>query len=362
MPMPAAKSSETVVGLVANPASGRDVRRLVARASVFPNSEKCNMALRVLLSLGATGVGRVLVMPDLDGLNAGLRLALGKLAARSAGRLPAVEFLDTAVERNASDTVRAVQRMREQGVAVILVMGGDGTHRVVAGCCGDTPLVALSTGTNNAFPEIREATVAGLAAGLVAGGALPPGTGLRRNKVLRVLGENGPRDLALVDACVSSDPWTGARALWKPADLTELFVTVARPDAIGLSAIAGLLHPVGRDAALGLWLRLAPPERGVATITAPIAPGLVLPVGVADVREIRPGEVRALETPRGVVALDGEREIEFGERDRIAVRLDLDGPVTVDVREVMAAAAERRLFLDAPPDPAAPHTKDEEAT
>jgi predicted polyphosphate/ATP-dependent NAD kinase len=33
-------------GIVANPMSGRDIRRLVAQASVLPNAEKADMALR----------------------------------------------------------------------------------------------------------------------------------------------------------------------------------------------------------------------------------------------------------------------------------------------------------------------------
>jgi hypothetical protein len=92
------------VGVVANPASGRDVRRLVSGASVFDKAEKGAMVHRLM-----------------------------------AGRR----------------------------------RGGDGTHRVVAAHCGDLPLCALSTGTNNAFPELREATVAGMATGLVVTGRLP---------------------------------------------------------------------------------------------------------------------------------------------------------------------------------------------
>ena len=66
-------------------------------------------------------------------------------------------------------------------MAAIVVLGGDGTHRVVAEARGDVPLCALSTGTNNVFPELREATVAGLATGLVAtGGALATRCGARR--------------------------------------------------------------------------------------------------------------------------------------------------------------------------------------
>ena len=52
----------------------------------------------------------------------------------------------------------------------VLVLGGDGTHRVAAQAWPEAPLVAVSTGTNNVFPEMLEATAAGAAAGLVASG------------------------------------------------------------------------------------------------------------------------------------------------------------------------------------------------
>jgi predicted polyphosphate/ATP-dependent NAD kinase len=64
--------------------------------------------------------------------------------------------------------------MRAAGVDAIVVLGGDGTSRVVARSCGEIALCPLSTGTNNAFPSIREATVAGIATGLVVGGRVEP--------------------------------------------------------------------------------------------------------------------------------------------------------------------------------------------
>ncbi|MBA5760390.1 NAD(+)/NADH kinase, partial [Escherichia coli] len=69
-----------------------------------------------------------------------------------------------------ADTQAGAAYLHRMEVALIVVLGGDGTHRAVAAHCGTTPLVALSTGTNNAFPEHREATVAGVAAGLAATG------------------------------------------------------------------------------------------------------------------------------------------------------------------------------------------------
>jgi hypothetical protein len=70
-----------VVGIVANPASGRDIRRLVAGASVFGNADKAGMVFRLLAGLGAAGVTR--------GHDAGRRWALEHVcAASSAGGTP----------------------------------------------------------------------------------------------------------------------------------------------------------------------------------------------------------------------------------------------------------------------------------
>ncbi len=57
----------SLVGIVANPASGKDIRRLVAHGSVFDNNEKGNILQRILLALDALGVERVSIMPDYYG-------------------------------------------------------------------------------------------------------------------------------------------------------------------------------------------------------------------------------------------------------------------------------------------------------
>jgi predicted polyphosphate/ATP-dependent NAD kinase len=140
-----------MVGVIANPASGRDIRRLVSGASVFDNAEKGSMVFRLMAGLGAAGIERVLMMPTAASVVANLQRQL-----RSASiRLPELEFVDMHAEESARDTEIAVQLMCAEGAAGIAVLGGDGTHRVVARHCGDTPLCVLSTGTKNAFPEMR---------------------------------------------------------------------------------------------------------------------------------------------------------------------------------------------------------------
>jgi hypothetical protein len=46
----------------------------------------------------------------------------------------------------------------------------------------------------------------------------------------------------------------------------------------------------------------------------------------------------------GSLALDGEREIELSSDDRVEVRLDADGPLTIGVEEVMQEAAQSGLL------------------
>jgi predicted polyphosphate/ATP-dependent NAD kinase len=334
----------SLLGVVANPMSGRDIRRLVAQASVFPNAEKTNMVLRLVAAAGATGVERVLVSTDAMGVAAGVLRAVDK-RRRAAGRWPALEFVDLgAITGTADDTRATVRAMRERGVATVLLLGGDGTVRAAAAESGDVALLPLSTGTNNAFPEMWEATVAGTAAGLVVTGRVGVDEVSGRAKVLRV--EAGPaREMALVDVCVSTVTHVGSKALWQPATLRELYCAFAEPHAIGLSSIAGLLHPVARSAPEGVRLHIG---AGGRTVFAPIAPGVVTGVEVAEAGPLRAGEQHRVALDRGTVAVDGEREIEFGPSVPVTVTLAHDGPRVLDVRAVLAAAAQRRLLVTTP--------------
>ncbi|MFK4273467.1 ATP-NAD kinase, partial [Streptomyces milbemycinicus] len=79
-------------------------------------------------------------------------------------------------------------------------------------------------------------------------------------------------------------------------------------------------------------------------INAPIAPGLVLPVGVLAWRPLRTGELVEIGTTRGVVSFDGERELELVGTTGATVRLAEDGPLCVDVTAVMSQAARAGLF------------------
>lgn len=336
---------DACVGIIANPISARDIRRIIANASNLQIAERVNIVMRLLTTLHALGVERVLMMPDKAGLRAMLTRNLSREHQRRHG-LPALEFLDMDAASTVEDTFRAARMMREAGVSALIVLGGDGTHRAVVRECRDIPIAGLSTGTNNAFPEMREPTIAALAVGLYATGRLSAEQALAPNKLLEISINNGERrDIALVDAVISRERYIGARAVWKTDHLAAAYLTFADPQAIGLSAIGGLLQPVGRRDPHGLAIALsdAPATRRVR-LQAPIAPGLVSEVGIAGWEAMPAGQAFGVELDAGIVALDGERELPFEAGDRVQLTLRDNAFPTVDVARCMHIAAGAGLF------------------
>ena len=101
-----------------------------------------------------------------------------------------------------------------------------------------------------------------MAVGLYAAGRLRAEQALAPNKLLEIsINDGRRRDIALVDAVISTERYVGARALWKTESLRALYLTFADPQAIGMSAIGGLLHPVGRREPGGLRRRVGDDPR-----------------------------------------------------------------------------------------------------
>lgn len=342
--MTSAAANSDTVGIIANPASGQDIRRLISAASGCSIAEKTNIVRRLCLGMRTLGVSKVCLIPDRSGIAGSLLRSRDQGEAVLGEGWPDIELLKMPVEEKAIDTIRAVELMVNAEVRLIIVLGGDGTHRLVANHCGEIPMVALSTGTNNTFSHFQEATIAGIAAGLFVKGAVSCSEVTRRNKVLHVDINGRGTDLALVDLCLTDEIWVGSRAVWNPERVKEIFVTFAEADAIGWSSVAGLINPVPRDSGQGLRLILCPPGEGKLTIYAPVAPGLILPVGVTETQVLNPLERLPVDMLKGVISLDGEREFAFCQRDEVQIWLDLNGPLTVDVSLVMQLAAERGLL------------------
>ena len=318
----------------------RDIRRIIANASNLQIADRVNIVMRVLTAAHSLGVERVLVMPDNGGIRALLQRHLSRGHSQHQ-KWPVVEYLDMEPTSTVEDTFQAARLMHAAGVAAIVVLGGDGTHRAVVRECRSIPIAGLSTGTNNAFPEMRESTITGMAVALYATGRLSAAQALAPNKLLDVsINEGAQRDIALVDAVISTDRYIGARALWKPEALSAAYLTFADPQAIGLSAIGGLLQPVGRRDPGGLAVQLGHhPQPAALRLLAPIAPGMVRPVAIAHWQAMPADQPFAVLQQGGVVALDGERELAFDAGDRVQITLRENAFPTVDVARCMQIAA-----------------------
>ncbi len=320
------------VGVIANPAAGKDIRRLVAAGRVVSNQEKANTLRRVFAGLVATGVERVLVMPDLS-----------RLAA------PAMEDVASDIEAGYIDMPRvdhqdgstlAARIMISEGAGCIVTLGGDGTNRVVAKGAGDVPIVPISTGTNNVFPQMIEGTLAGIAAGSVAMGADGVDAAITRCKRLDIFVDDEPVDMALIDAAVSTEMFVGARAVWDMDTVEDVFLTRAEPASIGISAVGAQLRPVSIDEPIGLRMRLGRGDGPTArTVKAPIGPGMVPEVQVAEWAILQPGKRHQIGRRPGTIALDGEREVTLLPGRKVEVVLDLQGPRVVDVAHVLRLLA-----------------------
>jgi predicted polyphosphate/ATP-dependent NAD kinase len=352
---PALRRLAPTLGVVANPVSARDIRRIVANAGNLQIADRVNILLRVLGAAAACGVRRALVMPDRGGIRALLERHLRR--GQEPGLLPEIEFLDMEPTSTVADTFEATRRLVREGVAAILVLGGDGTHRAVVRALVDAgsrvPIAGLSTGTNNAFPEMREPTIVGMAAGLYAAGRLPAGEALAANKLVEVniadAAHGERRDIAIVDAVVSRERVVGARAIWKTDALDAAYLAFADPHCIGLSAIGGLLQPVGRREPGGLAVRLAHDGRhALLSLDAPIAPGLVRPVPIASWQRMVADEPLLVDAGAGTVALDGERELAFEPGAVVRMTLRENAFLTVDAARCMTVAAEQGLLRAAP--------------
>ena len=79
-------------------------------------------------------------------------------------------------------------------------------------------------------------------------------------------------------------------------------------------------------------------------IQVPIAPGLIKPVGVQNFENISSQETIPISSVSGMIALDGEREIDFGPGDQVKVTLVENAFKTINVSACMQYAVKAGQF------------------
>ncbi|MGB4439092.1 MAG: NAD(+)/NADH kinase [Sedimentibacter sp.] len=328
------------IGIIANPASGKDIRRLVSHATVIDNNEKINIVERIVLGAQALGVDKVYMMPD--SYNMGYRVE-DKLNICNELKCE-INVINMMYFDGMEDTLKAAEFMENNDdIGCIVTLGGDGTNRAVAKSVKNTPLVTISTGTNNVYPVMLEGTIAGMAAAAVASNRFDKNIYAKKDKRIEIYTDNQLRDIALIDAVISKDVFVGSRAIWDMDSIEKIFVTRSHPASIGFSSVLGCKKIIMPKDDFGAYINV---NTDGASVIAPMAAGVVnkifidepIILGFSD-------EFEYITKSRGTIALDGEREIEFSKNQSFIFKISRNGPYHVDVVKVLEIAQQNGFFL-----------------
>lgn len=339
------------MGILVNPMSGRDVRRLAAHAANMTHETKRDIVARIAAGADAFGAKTLHVAREPFRIAAA---ALENMALDAD-----LHIIENAVSNTAADTENTIRAFLDAGCRVVVSLGGDGTNRAIvralsrAGTAGrDVSLIALSTGTNNVFPTMAEPTIAGMVAALAARGDLF-GSGVhRRAKVLHVSGKRANEkahplpDVGLIDAVILRRDHVGNLLPFDPARIDRLLLTRAEPTAVGMSPIGGLIEPLTDLEDEGLLVELADladVREGDRTFTAPLSPGLFRKVAVRSVTRIPFGVAVPMAGP-GVLALDGDRDHKLLDGHGLNVEIRRDGPWMLNLEGAMRWAVAQGMI------------------
>lgn len=312
------------LALCVNPMSGRDVRRLAARAANMTHEAKRDIVARVAAGADAVGVTDLYIAREPFRIAEGA-LELMPLRAK-------VHIVDIPLTNSAKDTVAAMQIFKDQGCHTVVSLGGDGTNRALVRADSDIDLVPISTGTNNVFPALMEPTLGGMVAGLNALGKTRdmPDSLRPRAKVLH-LQTPKQTDIGLIDAVLLRRDHVGNLLPFDADRLDSMLLTRAEPNSVGMSPIGGFVDPVYAADDCGLWVEMG--SQG-AVVRAPLSPGHFRDVGVINTRRTDFDEMLQFHGP-GVIALDGDRDHALAEGESAQVTVRRDGPRILDVEGIM---------------------------
>jgi hypothetical protein len=319
------------LAICVNPMSGRDVRRLAARATNMTHEAKRDIVARVAAGADAVGVTDIYIAREPFRIST-LALAHMELKAR-------VHVVDHHLANDAGDTERAMAAYLEAGCDTVVSLGGDGTNRAIVRSASNINLIALSTGTNNVFPQLLEPTIAGMVAGLAAAGRLPRDQLARRAKILRLRFSDGKTDVGLIDAALLRNDYVGNLLPFDADRIVRVLLTRAEPDSVGMSPIGGFVDPVAAVDDWGLLVEMGPGR----TFLAPLSPGHFRQVSVGSHSRIPFGTPVVFQGP-GVLALDGDRDHKLGDGLTARITIERDGPWSFDVGASMRYAVRQGMI------------------
>ncbi len=325
------------VGIIVNPFSGKDLRRITSQASNVANHEKAIKVVRMINSMIDFGVKKVYLMPDNYMLNASIASTIRR--EQDVDNL--VEILNFKPSDQPEDTIVAIEMMKDLEIDCLIVLGGDGTSRLAAKTEIDVPLIAVSTGTNNVYPQFWEGTTVGIAASYI--GLKKYKKDLEKSKRIEIFLNGEFEDIALVDAVITEIPYVGSKVISKVDNIKEIIATICLPWSIGFSSIVGSVGFSNEDDDYGYRIKISDKGSGV---WAPISPGKVENISCSDFTRLDFGVEYVYQSSHdGTIALDGERTVCFRKGDQLKFVIRRNGPYKVDIQKILKDAVENKFFI-----------------
>ena len=321
--------AEPWVGIIANPVSARDIRRVIANAASLQITDRANIVLRVLACLKACGIQR----RDDD---AGDRRHPRSCEARPRRARPIwarCEFpelctiVDMPVTGDGGGHAGAPRgHVRRRASSAIVVLGGDGTHRAVAS--------ALRHGADRRHLHRHQQRLSRASRAHDHGARRRP----RRHRPhpgraspsrptsasIVSVNEGAVQEIALVDVAIVTERYVGARALWRTETFRELLrhLRRSRGDRACRPSPGCWSRSRAREPG-GLAGLHVPARRGAAGAACAHRPRLSCATSAFSAgAACRPASRTGPAIAAGSIALDGERELSFSERDRVVIDLE----------------------------------------
>jgi len=331
------------LGIIVNPDSGKDIRRVVSDAFVFSNEQKLNIIERLIISTCAFGVDSIWIMPDRYGFG---EKAINNLCRREDVKR-ACKIIDMPFEMDERDTQRATEFLVTKEVDCIVVLGGDGTTRLVSKYNrNEIPIMPISSGTNNVVPEIIEGTSAGVVVAFISSQKKERiHNYCRQHKYFEVEINDVETDIALVDVAFVEENFIGSKAVWNPEKITLLYVTRAYPGSLGLSSIIGVRKIVDPWSEFAEKAEIG--SKNGEKAFSMILPGMVSEFSVKNLTTVFPNQTEYISKEKKyTISLDGEKQIIVGDSDTVKITLCLDGPWFVNNHKVLEQCVKDGFFIN----------------
>lgn len=329
-----------MIGIICNPQSGKDIRRLLTAATTIDDTEKLNIVERIVLTIMAVKKQQIYIMPD--------RLGYGRMLKKKSllmgypQDLTAFEVYDMGITETQSDTTFFAAEMERLGADALIILGGDGTNRAAARGSCNIPMISLSTGTNNVYPEMLEGTVAGMAAAVLSDNKALAEQCVYSAKWIEIWKNGVFTDIALIDLVFCRNPFVGSKAIWDYREIDRVLTTQCSMASIGFSSLVGTCLHVRRSDPFGAMAEFS---QDTPNTFAPMGAGAMQKIHIQNAQMIMPEQTLTYEMDyQGTLALDGEREIFFKEGDVISCKLSLNGPKRVNVEKAIEFGRQQHFF------------------